>query len=136
VAYEVRWDRYHYRPRESDCRSCPLRLACSTPKTVRTVIRYSEQETLEWDEAYLTSPKGRQTWAQRGVMAEWVVAEAKGFHGLRRALHRGLAKFKIQALLIARVQNLKRLVRAGNTPPASTLMRSLYLVFQLRFEAA
>jgi transposase len=87
VAYEARWDRDHYRPRESDCRSCPLRLACSTPKTVRTVIHYPEQETLEWAEAYLTSPQGRQTWAQRGVMAEWVVAEAKGFHGLRRALH-------------------------------------------------
>jgi len=60
VAYEARWDRYHYRPRESDCRSCPLRLACCTLKAVRTVIRYSEQETLEWAEAYLTSPQGRQ----------------------------------------------------------------------------
>ena len=89
------------------------------------MIRYAEQEALEWTEAYLTSPQGRQTWAQRGVMAEWVVAEAKGFHGLRRALHRGLAKFKIQALLIASVQNLKQLVRAANTPPASPLMRSL-----------
>jgi hypothetical protein len=136
VAYEARWDRYHYRPRESDCRSYPLRLACSTPKTVRTVIRYLEQETLERAEPYLTSPQGRQTWAQRGVMAEGVVAEAKGFHGLRRALHLGLAKFKIQALLIASVQNLKRLVRAGNTPPASPLMRSLYFILQLRFEAA
>lgn len=135
VAYEARWDRYHYRPRESDCRSCPLRLACSTPKTVRTVIRYPEQETLEWAEAYLTSAQGRRTWKQRGVMAEWVVAEAKGFHGLRRALHRGLAKFKIQALLIASVQNLKRLM-AANTPSESILARSLYLVLQLRFEAS
>jgi transposase len=130
VAYEARWDRYHYRPRESDCRSCPLRLACSTPKTVRTVIRYSEQETLEWAEAYLTSPQGRQTWAQRGVIAEGIVAEAKGFHGLRRALHRGLAKFKIQALLIASVQNLKRLVRAGDIPPASPLSRSLDFILR------
>jgi hypothetical protein len=136
VAYEACWDRYHYRPRESDCRSCPLRPACSTPKTVRTVIRYSEQETLEWAEAYLTSPQGRQTWAQRGVIAEGIVAEVKGFHGLRRALHRGLAKFKIQALLIASVQNLKRLVRAGDIPPASPLSRSLYFILQLRFEAA
>jgi len=69
-------------------------------------------------------------------MAEGVVAGAKGFHGLRRDLHRGLAKFKIQALLIASVQNLKRLVRAGNTSPASPLMRSLYFILQLRFEDA
>ncbi len=135
VAYEARWDRYHYRPRESDCRSCPLRLACSTPKTVRTVIRYPEQETLEWAEAYLISAQGRRTWKQRGVMAEWVVAEAKGFHGLRRALHRGLAKFKIQALLIASVQNLKRLM-AENIPSESILAGSLYLILQLRFEAS
>jgi len=136
VAYEARWDRHHYRPRESDCRRCPLRPACATPKTIRTVIRYEEQETLEWAEAYLTSHPGRQTWAQRRVMAEWVVAEAKGFHGLRRALYRGLAKFKIQALLIASVQNLKRLVTAGNTPPASSLIRRFYLILQAQFERA
>jgi hypothetical protein len=35
--------------------------------TARTVIRYPEQETLEWAEAYLTSPQGWQTWAQRGA---------------------------------------------------------------------
>jgi len=49
-------------------------------------------------------------------MAEWVIAEAKGFHGLRRARQPGLEKFKIQALLIASLQNLKRLVAAGKPP--------------------
>ena len=69
-------------------------------------------------------------------MAKWVVAEAKGFHGLRQALHRGLAKFKIQALLIVSVQNLKRLLTAGNTPPTSPFIRSLYFILQLRFAPA
>jgi hypothetical protein len=62
-------------------------------------------------------------------------AEAKGFHGLRRALLRGLGKLKIQALLIASVQNLKRFLAATNPslkiPPA----RPLWLLFRVRFEA-
>ena len=68
-------------------------------------------------------------------MAEWVVAEAKGFHGLRRALHRGLAKFKIQALLIASVQNLKRLMAAGTPQPRAAFIQSLYVILQVRCEA-
>jgi hypothetical protein len=67
-------------------------------------------------------------------MTEWVVAEAKGFHGLRRALHRGLAKFKIQALLIASVQNLKRLMAAGDPPLTSALVQ--IVILQLQFEGA
>ena len=134
VSYEARWDRHHYRPRESDCRGCPLGLACSTSRTVRTVIRYPEQEILDRAEAYLASLPGQQTMAQRQVMAEWIVAEAKGFHGLRRALHRGLTKFKIQALLIASVQNLKRLMTTAGPPVKNSLLQSIGVLLQLQFE--
>jgi transposase len=110
VAYDARFNRYHYRPRPVDCRGCPQRLSCSTAKTVRTIVRYPDQEAIEWALAHYESPRGQHTFSQRCVIAEWVIAEAKGFHGLRRAVCRGLDKMRIQALLIATVQNLKRLM--------------------------
>lgn len=116
TAYDARWNQYHYRPRTADCRGCPQRLSCSTSKTVRTIVRYPDQEAIEWALAYYESPRGQETFSQRCVIAEWVIAEAKGFHGLRRAVCRGVEKMKIQALLVATVQNLKRLMAATNRP--------------------
>ena len=88
----------------------------STPKTVRTIVRYPDQETIEWALACYESRRGQETFSQRCVIAEWVIAEAKGFHGLRRAVCRGIEKMKIQALLVATVQNLKRLMAATHRP--------------------
>jgi transposase len=112
ASYEPRWHQDHYRPKPRDCQGCPQRLSCSTPKTLRTIVRSPDQEAIEWALAYYESPRGQQTFSQRCVIAEWVIAEAKGFHGLRRAVCRGIEKMKIQALLIATVQNLKRLIAA------------------------
>ena len=41
-----------------------------------------------------------------------IFAEAKSFHGLRRARYRGRAKVQIQVYMISTVQNLKRLATA------------------------
>jgi len=110
AAYDSRWDRYHYRPKRSDCLDCPVRLACATEKSVRTIVRSPYQDSIEWAQASLNRPKGREIMKQRQTTAEWVVAEAKNFHGLRRAQHRGLPKVSIQILLTAAVQNIKRLL--------------------------
>jgi len=46
------------------------------------------------------------------ILRKWTIeglfAEAKQFHGLRRARYRGLQKVSIQALMTAMVQNIKR----------------------------
>ncbi len=116
AAYDRRWNRYHYRPLVSDCKECPIRDQCPSPKSIRTVIRSPHQEAIEQAEAHLQTPEGRQTFQRRKSTAEWVIAEAKDFHGLRRARCRGLDNMKIQALLIASVQNLKRLLSAWEAP--------------------
>jgi hypothetical protein len=41
--------------------------------------------------------------SQRPIFAEWIIAEAKTLHGLRRAFFRGLEKVSIQALLTVRL---------------------------------
>jgi IS5 family transposase len=40
-----------------------------------------------------------------------VQTEAKRFHGMRRARHRGLIKMRVQAYLTATVLNIKRMTR-------------------------
>lgn len=111
VAFEEKWQRYHYRPKQSDCRGCPLRKACATERTVRTIVRSIEEEAVEWALAHLQTPEAKRALRARSVYAEGVVGEAKVLHGLRRATCRGKEKVTIQALLTATVQNLKRLVR-------------------------
>ena len=63
------------------------------------------------------------------VVDQWVVAEAKNFHGLRRAQHRGSGKVSIQVLMTATVQNLKRLLRQSlqnTTDRLDLLIRILF----------
>jgi transposase len=110
AAYDARWDRYYYRPKRSDCSDCPVRLACGTETSVRTIVRSPYQDSVEWALELLSRPNGREIMKQRQTTAEWVVAEAKNFHGLRRAQHRGLPRVSIQILLTGAVQNIKRLL--------------------------
>lgn len=113
VAYEGRWRRYHYRPKLLECRGCTLRSRCATDRSVRTLLRYEEgkQKAVDLAEGHLKTPEGKKTFSERPIFAEWAVAEAKGLHGLRRAMFRGLEKVTIQALMVATVQNIKRLLR-------------------------
>ena len=52
---------------------------------------------------------------------EGLFAEAKNFHGLRRAHLRGRWKVQAQVYMISVVQNLKRLVGEGILDPISFL---------------
>jgi hypothetical protein len=49
------------------------------------------------------------------IVRKWTIeglfAEAKRFHGLRRARYRGLQKVSIQALMTAMAPNIKRIVK-------------------------
>jgi len=112
VAYEERRRRYHYRPYRRDCRGCPLRNACATKLSIRTIIRSPEQEALEWGIAHWQSPEAKKVLRRRSVVAEGSLGEAKVLHGLGRAVCRGLSKVSIQSLLTASVQNLKRLIKS------------------------
>lgn len=126
VFFDETHRRYHYRPAETDCNRCPVRDACTTKRSVRTLHRYPYQDALEWGIAHWQSPSAKKIIRRRSVVAEGTVAEAKVLHGLRRAVCRGLSKVYIQSLLTASVQNLKRLINGrasacrpeGNPPPA------------------
>jgi len=129
AAFEAKWQRYHYRPRHSDCQGCFLRKACATEKSVRTIVRAKEEQALAWAMDHLRSPESRGILTERSVCAEGVVGEAKVSHGLRRATCRGVDKVTIQAVLTATVQNLKRLVHSK----ACCLRENIRLAHQCLF---
>lgn len=112
-AYLERWRSYYYRARPKECSGCRRRQACSTEKSPRMLMRYprEKQEAVDWAVNHLATPEAKKTLKERAIFAEWIIAEAKTLHGLRKALFRGLEKTSIQALLTASVQNIKRLIK-------------------------
>lgn len=97
-----------YRARRSDCRDCPLKSVCT--KAERRLIKVSpDHAAMVRLRADSTTEDFRQLYRSRAPVIEGVFAEAKQWHGLGRAWRRGLAKMRVQCLLIAAVINYKRL---------------------------
>lgn len=105
-------DRWHYRSKTADCRECPLRDRCLSPKSQRRTIVISDEhealirarrDRLRWDDDDYRAYQ-RHCWRAEGIHAE-----AKNRHGLHRAARRGIGNIRIQSYLTAAVINLKRL---------------------------
>lgn len=94
-----------------DCRPCPVRQKCTSAKGKGRRLSRSYYQT-ELDRATLL----RDTLAfakalrKRAVWVEPLFGEAKQWHGLARFRLRRIWRVNIQALLVASVQNLKRLL--------------------------
>ena len=108
-------------------------MACTTATGLKTIVRSPYENSLQWALSKLKSSLGREILKERGSTAEWVVAEAKNFHGLRRAQHRGLGKVSIQVLMTAGVQNLKRLLGQSLEDPGDRLDHLIRILFQPNF---
>jgi transposase len=104
-----------YRATVKDCSACPLRARCFSPSMKRRAILLhkdhpalirARRKHLAWggrEKAIYASHRGR---------VEGVHGEAKTWHGLARAVRRGLGNMQIQAYLTATGINLKRLAAA------------------------
>src|SRR5512133_2766239 len=104
-----------YRSSIRDCRPCPLRTACFSPNAQRRTVLLNKDHPallrarrrhLAWTE------RERILYASHRARVEGVHGEEKAWHGLARAVRRGLANMKIQAYLTAAAVNLKRLAAA------------------------
>jgi len=104
-----------YRSSIRDCRPCPLRAACFSPNAQRRAVLLNKDHPallrarrrhLAWTE------RERTLYASHRARVEGVHGEEKAWHGLARAVRRGLANMKIQAYLTAAAVNLKRLAAA------------------------
>jgi len=102
---------YVYRGTTKVCAACPVRTACTTNKRGRTIHRSFFQEELVQAAALRETPAYHKAMRKRQVWIEPMFGEAKQWHGLRRFRLRRLWRVNIEALLIASVQNLKRLLK-------------------------
>lgn len=99
-----------YAAKKKDCQNCPLRDKCTSGKNQRRVqhsIYIDEYERLD---LRIRSYNGKKKKRIRQITTEPLFAEAKGNHGLSKFMTRGIQKAKKNSLLIASVQNLKRLI--------------------------
>lgn len=99
------------------CTQCPRALTCLTEYEYKN--RAKRFAVPDHHEIFSTTmkkqerPGFKRKLRERMWKMEGVFAEAKSFHGLRRARYRGRAKVQIQVYMISTVQNLKRLAGAA-----------------------
>lgn len=126
----------HFHASARDCRACPLRARCVSPSRHARVVVFNVDHP-----SLLRARRKRLRWSKREERlyqrhrwrVEGVHGEAKTWHGLARAVRRGLANMRIQAFLTAAVINLKRLavaflisiLRLLTVPPPRTGARTL-----------
>ena len=115
----------HYRARIPDCRACRLRAACFSPAMKRRAILLHKDHP-----ALLRARRKYARWGDREralyrshrIRVEGFHGAAKTWHGLARAVRRGLANMRIQAYLTAAAVNLKRLAAVFLALLAATLL--------------
>jgi len=100
-----------FRARRGDCRNCPLKARC-TPSPCKHLKVSLHHEALRRLRADSQTESFRRLYRRRAPVVEGVFAEAKQWHGLRRAHWRGLVKVRIQCLVTAAIINFKRLAAA------------------------
>jgi len=101
-----------YRAQAEDCLDCPQRSKCTTSENGRMVNRNIYQDLIDEAKARMKTPKGTRAAKKRMTTSETINAEAKNSHGLSRCRYRGLDKARIQFLMTAAAQNIKRMVQA------------------------
>jgi len=111
----------HYRSDPAKCKTCPLLASCTAnAKHQKTVTRHVWQDARDKADAYRLTDWGKRLYKRRKETVERSFADAKQLHGHRYARFRGLTAVKIQCLLAATAQNIKKiaLAIAPNTKPS------------------
>ena len=77
----------------------------------RSITRKIAADILEWADNCLPRYQRQRLMRRRMYKAEGSFADAANNHGFKRARWRGLTKVKMQNLMIATIQNLRKLLR-------------------------
>jgi transposase len=105
-----------YQGQRSICRACALRAQCTRARKRQLKVGVDHAALVRLREDSHTV-SFQQLYRTRFPTIEGVFAEAKQWHGLRRAWRRGLSNMRVQCWLVAAVLNFKRLA-AVSTPIA------------------
>lgn len=103
----------HYRSDPAKCKTCPLLASCTAnAKHQKTVTRHVWQDARDKADAYRLTDWGKRLYKRRKETVERSFADAKQLHGHRYARFRGLTAVKVQCLLAAAAQNIKKIALA------------------------
>lgn len=121
-----------YKADRKRCQQCQHFQECVTSKNSgRQIQRNANEEYIEWADNCLSTYERKRLMARRKHKAEGSFADAANNHGFKRSRFRGIEKVKIQNLMIAATQNLRKLMRyvgrkpAGHISNLASIMRSL-----------
>ncbi len=93
------------------CQVCPFADKClSSRKTGRQVQRSFYEDDIQYADSVLSVYERKWLLGRRKHCVEGSFADAANNHGFKRARYRGLEKVTIQNLLIASIQNLRKLL--------------------------
>lgn len=104
---------HEYAPAPGTCAACPLRERCTSATAGRTLSRHEQAGAVAAGKVIARGPQARRDRRRRQTLIEGGFAEAANEHGFKRSRWRRLWRQQIQDWLIAAVQNVKLLARAG-----------------------
>ena len=103
-----------YRITGGYCRQCSRRADC-LPDSAKSRARFVYRSLHQHEIDKVRARQETRAFISKMILRKWTIeglfAEAKQFHGLRRARYRGLQKVSIQALMTAMAQNIKRIIK-------------------------
>jgi len=113
--YDRHWpyqnNSYRYRAKRDICRRCRFFAKCVSSKAFgRQITRNMDAKYLDWADKCLSKYERHRLLGRRKYRAEGSFADAANNHGYKRARWRGMAKMQIQNLMIATIQNLRKLL--------------------------
>ena len=106
----------YYRARKRDCQACPLKPRCCPKTPGRRISRDVDQDARDYTQALMQTEAYAVSRADRKKI-ETLFGEVKHILSRVRLRLRGLSGARDEFLLIATVQNLKRLAQHSTIPP-------------------
>jgi hypothetical protein len=120
---------WEYVTKRGVCLKCHLRKFCTRSRTGRTMRRHRDQKLLDRARRQANTKQARLDRKRRQHLIERSFADASNLHGFKRARWRGLIKQSIQDLLIAAVQNLRKLIAAMHNASENCYLTLIDLLF-------
>lgn len=112
VQVKEKENRIIYQAEYKTCMQCQYYQKCVTSKrSGRQIQRNLMKEYIEWADSSLSKHERKRLMARRKHKAEGSFADAANNHGFKRSRFRGIEKMKIQNLMIAAIQNLRKLIK-------------------------
>lgn len=112
VRRRVEQNRARYGASTTTCGNCVLKPRCTTG-ALRLLSRHLDQEVFDWADQCHSASERRRLMSRRKSKVEGSFADAANNHGFKRLRWRGLTNATIQHLLIATIQNIRKLIRKG-----------------------